>query len=445
VSAWRSLLLLTLAATFAATITACAAATPTKAQAPATAPGPNTLIAIVNADLHTMAAAGRLQGATVLIRDGKIAAIGADVVVPAGAEVIDAAGGPVTPGLISSATQLGLVEVSSSADTVDRSGSGGRLGAAFDISRGLNFNSTLIPIARADGLTHGIVVPSDSAVAPFAGSGAVINVGTGSDLLERRAIGLFAAVSGETTSGSGQSRSAEWIVLRQALAAARDLPPAGGGATALSLQDYLDRADLEALRPVLTGTVPLVLRVKRESDIRQAVALGEDFGIRVILYEATEAWRAGDLLAQHRVPVILDPTDNLPRRFDEIGARLDNAALLHRAGVPLGFFVGGINMSHNVGIELRQSAGIAVANGLPRDAALAAITSGAARIWGIDDHAGALAPGRTADLVIWSGDPLEVTSAPVAVLVDGRRVPLETRQTELRNRYHPHPRTPTSF
>jgi imidazolonepropionase-like amidohydrolase len=326
---------------------------------------------------------------------------------------------------------------------VDRSGSGGRLGAAFDISRGLNFNSTLIPIARADGLTHGVVVPSDSAVAPFAGSGVVINTGIGADLSERGAIGMFAAVSGETTSGSGQSRSAEWIVLRQALAAARDLP--AGRSAAQSLQDDLDRADLEALRPVLAGSVPLVLRVKRESDVRQAVALGEDFGIRVILYEATEAWRAADLLAQHRVPVILDPTDNLPRRFDEIGARLDNAAILHRAGVPLAFFVGGINMSHNVGIELRQSAGIAVANGLPRDAALAAITSGAARIWGIDDHAGALAPGRIADLVIWSGDPLEVTSAPVAVLVDGRRAPLETRQTELRNRYHPRPRTPTPF
>jgi len=423
-----------LALALAGCLAACAPA-PSRAQGAADAA--DGTVAIVNADLHTMAAAGRIEGATLLVRDGRIVAIGADVDVPAGAEVIDAAGRPVTPGLISSATQLGLVEVSSSSDTVDRSGSGGRLGAAFDISRGLNFNSTLIPIARADGLTHGVVVPSDSAVAPFSGSGAVINTGTGADLLERGSIGLFAAISGETTSGSGQSRSAEWIVLRQALAAARDLPPAGEGATALSLQDYLDRADLEALRPVLTGRVPLVLRVKRESDIRQAVTLGQDFGIRVILYEATEAWRVADLLAKHGVPVILDPTDNLPRRFDEIGARLDNAAILHRAGVPMGFFVGGINTSHNVGIELRQSAGIAVANGLPWEAALTAMTSGAARIWGIEEHTGALEPGRNADLVIWSGDPLEVTSAPVAVLVDGRRVPLETRQTELRDRYHP--------
>lgn len=417
-------------------LAACAPA-PTKARSVPEPAGPDTLVAIVNADLYTMSAAGRIDGATLLVRNGVVTDLGTDVEVPAGAEVIDAAGRPVTPGLISSATQLGLVEVSSSQDTVDRSGSGGRLGAAFDISRGLNFNSTLIPIARADGLTHGVVVPSDSAVAPFSGSAAVINLGAGADLLERSGVGMFAAVSGDTTSGSGQSRSAEWIVLRQTLAAARDLPAGEDSAPAQSLGDYLERADLAALRPVLAGTMPLVLRTKRESDIREAVALGEDFGIRIILIEANEAWRAADLLAEHGVPVIIDPTDNLPRRFDEIGSRLENAAILHRAGVPLAFFVSQINMSHNVGIELRLLAGIAVANGLPRQAALEAVTSTAARIWGMADHVGSLEPGRGADLVIWSGDPLEVTTAPVVVLIDGERVPLETRQTLLRDRYHP--------
>lgn len=400
--------------------------------------GRGGVIAIVNADLHTMSPAGRIASATLLVRDGRIAALGPDVDVPPGAEVIDAKGQPVTPGLISSATHLGLVEVSAAEDTVDQSESGGRLGAAFDISRGLNFNSTLIPIARADGLTHGIVVPADSAGAPFSGSAAVVNTGTGVDLLERTGIGMFAAVSGETASGSGQSRSAQWIVLRQALAAARDLPAGKQAAgAAQSLQDYLDRADLEALRPVLSGAMPLVIRTRRESDIRQAVQLGEDFGIRIVLMEANEAWRAADLLAARQVPVIIDPSDNLPRRFDEIGSRLENAAILHRAGVPLAFYVSQINMSHNVGIELRLLAGLAVANGLPREAALEAMSSGAARIWNLADHIGVLERGRNADLVVWSGDPLEVTTAPVAVLIDGERVSLATRQTQLRDRYHP--------
>lgn len=430
-----------LAATCLAVGTAACAPTPSRAQAATeaviAADRPQAVLAIVHADVHTMTPAGRIEDATIVVRAGRIAGLGPGVAVPAGAEVIDAGGRPVTPGLISSATQLGLVEVSSSADTVDRSGAGGRLGAAFDIGYGLNFNSTLIPIARADGLTHGIVIPSDSAVLPFSGRGAVINVGAGVELVEHKGIGMFAAVSGDTTSGSGQSRSAQWIVLRQALAAARDLTVGEDAPPAQSLQDYLDRADLEALRPVLAGDMPLVIRTKRESDIRQAVAVGRDFGVRVILLEANEAWRAAELLAKHRVPVIVDPTDNLPRRFDEIGSRLENAAILHGAGVPLAFFVSPINMSHNVGIELRLLAGIAVANGLPWDAALEAVTSGAARIWGLADHVGMLAPGRNADLVIWSGDPLEATTAPIAVLVDGERVPLETRQTRLRDRYHP--------
>ncbi len=404
--------------------------------APAPAQTGADVVAIVDADAHTMSAAGRVTGATILIRGGRIVALGPDVEVPDGARVIDAAGGPVTPGLISSATHLGLVEVSSAQDTVDRSGSGGRLGAAFDVSRGLNFNSTLIPIARADGLTHGVVIPADSAGAPFAGSGALINVGEGTDLLERASIASFATVTGETTGGAGQSRSAEWIILEQALAAAGALDnrrPRDAG----SLEDHLDWLNLLALRPLLSGAMPLVIRAKRESDLRQAAALGARLGIRVIVLDGEQAWRAADLLAARGVAVILDPTANLPVRFDEIGSRLDNAALLHRAGVAIGFYVSGLNMSHNVGQELRLNAGVAVANGLPWEAALEAVTAGAARIWGIADHAGALEPGRAADLVVWSGDPFEVTTWPVAVLVDGAVVSLETRQKRLRERYLP--------
>lgn len=393
---------------------------------------------IVHADAHTLSVAGRIENATIVLRGGKIIAIGADVEIPAGAEVIDAAGNPVTPGLISSATQLGLVEVSSSQDTVDRSESGGRLGASFDIQYGLNFNSVLIPIARADGLTHGIVMPDDSAEQPFAGIGALINVGTHENLLERSGVAMYAGIEGAATGSPGQSRSAQWIVLRRALTEARDSGGDGRGSdSAAELGMALKRADLEALRPVLEGRTPLVIRTKRESDIRQAVALGRDFGIRVILYDANEAWRAAKLLAEHQVPVILDPADNLPSRFDEIGSRLDNAAILHEAGVPLALHTSAFHMSHNAGLELRQAAGIAVANGLPWDAALEALTAGAASIWGIGDHIGRLETGMAADLVIWSGDPLEVTTWPLTVMIDGELMPLETRQTRLRDRYLP--------
>lgn len=425
---------MTRAAALAVAAFAMLAGAPARAADGAGVAGGATL-AIVNADAETMGAAGRVANATILIDNGRIVALGADVAIPAGVRVLDAAGHPVTPGFVSSATQLGLVEVSSSEDTVDRSETSGRLGASFDVRYGLNFNSTLIPIARADGLTHGVVVPGSSAVAPFAGIGALLDTGGVSVAPERPGLAMFANLDSEGTSAAGRSRSAAWIVLRRALEEAREAQE--NSDERRNLGDALDAADIAALEPVLEGRMPLVIRARRESDIRNAVALGEDFDIRVIVYEGTEAWRAAELLAAHDVPVLLDPADNLPRRFDEIGARLDNPALLDAAGVTLGFYVSGIHTSHNVGLELRQRAGLAVANGLPRRAALSAVTSGAATIWGIAAHAGVLEVGRVADLVVWSGDPFEVTTAPVALLIDGHEASLDTRQKRLAQRYHP--------
>jgi len=410
---------------------------------PPSDPGPapdgqpaSPITAITNADAHTMSTAGRIKNATILVQDARIVAIGADIDVPAGIQVIDANGNIVTPGLIASATYLGLVEVGSSLDTDDRSASSEGLGASFDVRYGLNFNSVLIPIARADGLTHAVVMPSGSSQTPFAGIGALINAGTGNDLLEEPGIAMFAGIDGPSSSKPGQSRSAEWIVLRRALSEARALQDRGSGSEP-DPEVPLRRADLEALGPVLDGSMPLVIRTQRESDVRQAVELSVDFGIRVILYQADEAWRVAELLAKHKVPVILDPMANLPRRFDNIGARLEAAAILHRAGVPLALHSWEFQMSHNAGQELRQAAGIGIANGLPWEAALESLTAGAARIWGIEDHIGKLETGMIADLVIWSGDPFEMTTRPLTVMVDGYAVPLETRQTRLRDRYMP--------
>lgn len=403
-----------------------------------TGPAAAETVAIVNADLYTMTEAGRIPGASVIVTDGRITGLGADIAVPEGARVIDSGGQPVTPGLIASATQVGLVEVSSSDDADDRSGAGGPLGAAFSVRHGLNPNSTLIPIARTDGLTHGIVIPGGSSAIPFEGSGVRIHLGGGPGLLEDAYTGQYASIHGGTTSAAGQSRSAQWIALRQALKAAAGMLKRKDSPT-MSLDAFRERAELLALEPVLTRTAPLVLRVKRESDIREAVAIGEAFDIRVVVIGANEAWRVADLLAERGVPVILDPLENLPGRFDEIGSRQDNAALLHAAGVAIGFYASPLHLSHNAGLEMRQAAGIAVANGLPWDAALAAMTSVAARIWGMDGHAGSLEPGGPADLVVWSGDPLEVTTYPVAVLVHGEVASLDHRQKRLRDRYHPRP------
>lgn len=402
------------------------------------AAGDDDVVAIVHAKAYTMAQAGLVEDATILIRNGTIAAIGNDIEVAADSRIIDAQGRPVTPGLITSSTQLGLVEVSSSLDTVDHADSESGLGASFDVQYALNPNSVLIPVARADGLTHGVVMPTASAQKPFNGLAAWINTGEDAAMLERTAIAMVAAISGPGSSEPGRSRSADWIALRRALDEAAELDSEVDSDAGQGRDDPAwPRDDKQALLPVIRGELPLVIRTERESDIRQAVAIRQDFGIRVIVMEANEAWRVASLLARYDVPVILDATANLPQRFDYVGSRLDNAAILHGSGVKLGFFAPGLHTSHNPGLEIREGAGLAVANGLPWDTALSAITAGAAEIWGEAEHAGRLEAGLPADLVVWSGDPFEMTTCALQVFVDGREVSLDNRQKQLRDRYLP--------
>jgi imidazolonepropionase-like amidohydrolase len=187
---------------------------------------------------------------------------------------------------------------------------------------------------------------------------------------------------------------------------------------------------------VLNGQL-LVILTQRESDIRQAISLARDFKLRVAIMGANEAWRCADALAAAKIPVILDPMDNLPISFDQIGARLDNAAILGKAGVQLAFYASGntIYLSYDAGEAMREVTGMAVANGLPYETALMSMTRSPAVIFGISDHYGTLAKDQDADLVIWDGDPLEPGNYPWKVFVQGREASLETRQTLLRDRY----------
>ncbi|HEX7851612.1 MAG TPA: amidohydrolase family protein, partial [Sphingomonas sp.] len=213
---------------------------------------------------------------------------------------------------------------------------------------------------------------------------------------------------------------------------------AAGPRAAGPRDQLLSRPDVEALGGVIAGTMPLAIQADRESDIRQAIRLAADEKVRVVILGGAEAWRAAADLAAAGIAVILDPETDLPQTFDALGARLDNAALLAKAGVTIAFSVSGngLYLSYDAGIDMREGAGIAVANGLPYADGLKAMTAGPARIWGLPT-AGTLAPGADADIVIWDGDPLEPASAPVTVFVKGVEAPLATRQTALRDRYAP--------
>lgn len=393
-------------------------------------------IALVHADARTAAAVGTVRDATIVIRDGRITAVGTGLAVPAGATVIDAGGKIVTPGLMSAGTRLAIVEIEGVAS--DDSVASGPLGAAFDVASAVNSNSTSLAVARADGLTRAVTFPAQSAEPPFDGLGALLRLEEGADLIERPGAGLFVTVGGFAVARAGGSRAAQWSVLRRSLEEARAcrtdarecrLAPPG--------QLLQARANREALSPVLDGKVPLAIAAERESDIRASIRLAADAHVRVIVYGGAEAWRVAPLLARAGIAVVLDPFQNTPTTFDQIGSRPDNAALLERAGVTIAFATPGIFATHNAGLIVRTGAGIAVANGLSWDAALRALTLNPARIWGIADHYGSIAVGQDADLVLWDQDPLEPGSLATKVLVRGREVSLRTRQTQLRDRYAP--------
>lgn len=391
-------------------------------------------IAIVGAKLYTVTAESPVENGTVVMRDGRIVAAGASVEVPADARRIDGRGRSVTPAFVNSATQLGLTEVSSVDSTNDHAVSTGFLGAAFDVQYALNPRSLLVRQAEADGLGRAVTYPSASSGAPFAGFGALLHLG-GDPVLERAQVAMFADVGGQSSGGSGGSRSAQWQVIRQALAEARSLRPAKPGP---QRDSSFSRADLAAIARVADGSVPLVIDANRESDIRQAIALADDEQVRIIVKGGIEAWRAADALAAARIPVILDPSVNLPLYFDELAARADSAALLQRAGVLIAFRNGfSVHSSYNAGFGLREVAGLAVANGMDHGAALAAVTANPARIWGIADRCGTLAAGLDADVVVWDGDPFEPLSNVVAVFLRGRQVTADTRQHALRERHRP--------
>jgi imidazolonepropionase-like amidohydrolase len=282
------------------------------------------------------------------------------------------------------------------------------------------------------------VLPSSSAAPPFIGEATVLVLNEGAQILDKEKAAVVAHVGGMLAGSAGGSRAAQWMLLRAGLdaAAQKEKMPGASAAATVSFAGTTPE-NLAALKPILEGKIPLAILASRESDLRQAIALVDDYKIRVVLVGAEEAWRVAPLLAARHIAVVLNPYTDSPSTFDEIGSRMDNAAILDKAGVQVSFEGAFVHVTFNAGMAVREGAGIAVANGMPWNHALRAITSGAAEMWGVADHYGTLEAGQDADLVIWDGDPLEPMTNPVLVMVRGKVVSLDNRQRMLERRYAP--------
>jgi imidazolonepropionase-like amidohydrolase len=412
---------------------AAAAALPLVAQARSAPAGPQAgVVAITNARLLT-AAGPAIERGTIVIRDGRIAAVGADAAVPAGARVIDGAGKVVTPGFIDSATQIGVVEIPLSADgTADARTTDPGIGAAFTVLDAFNPHSTVIPVTRVEGVTRALVVPGATGHV-FVGQGAVMDFGGAHvPASVTRAPAAMLALLGEAGAGvAGGSRASAMLRLRETLEDARDFGVNRTAFNTAQRRGYArSRLDLEALQPVLKGEVPLAVQANRASDLLAAMRLADDFKLRLVLMGAAEGWMVADEIVKRKVPVVLKPMTNLPA-FDSLGATLENAARLTAAGVTIAISTFDTHNARN----LRQEAGNAIAYGLAPDAALAAVTLTPARLWGVAERVGSLETGKDADLVVWSGDPFELLTSAEHVFIKGEEMSKDTRQRQLMERY----------
>jgi imidazolonepropionase-like amidohydrolase len=390
-------------------------------------------IVIQNARVHTMGPAGVIENGDVVMNEGRLVAIGPDLQVPPGATVIDAAGRVVTPGIFAPFAEIGLVEYGLDGEADDTSADDDfPLSAALDAVDAFNPNSTLIAINRAGGVTRALSAPQPGGKL-FGGRAAVVDLSgrIASVTVPQAAQTAYMGYAGAAR--EGDSRLGAWAILREYLTEAR--------VYAINPRDYKARArdndmtyaDLEALGAVVAGRQPLIVAVNSAVELRNLIRLKTEFNLNVIALGGAEAWRVARELAATNIPVILDPVLNLPSSYESLGSTLANAARLHAAGVKIAFFNSDAP-AHNARLA-PQLAGNAVAAGLPYEAALAALTINPATMYGVGDRLGSLEAGKLADVVIWDGDPLEVTTRAVAVFIDGRAMSMQNRQTRLRDRY----------
>lgn len=382
-----------------------------------------------------------IEGGTVVLRDGKVVAAGAGVAVPAGAQVVDATGRWVTPGLFAGFSRLGLIEVEAVRETNDTSAGSGDFSAAIDVAPAINARVTAVAVNRAAGITRAVVAPAAPA-AIFAGMGALIDLGDDYDALTKARAFQFVELGETGSSKAGGSRASAFLEFRNGLIEAQDYARSMRPMGMRPHDALLTRQDAAALLPVVNGEIRLLVHVERAADILNVLKLREEFpALKLVLVGVSEGWLVANQIAAAGVPVIASALNDLPSDFEKTAATQSNIGRMKRAGVTVAIGMINDNEAHRLHYSPQYAGNLVAlqkvpgAAGLTWDQAFAAISSGPAQALGVDAMLGSLKPGRQGDVVIWDGDPLELSSAPVAVMINGVQQSLDNRQARLRDRY----------
>ncbi|MDA9925135.1 amidohydrolase family protein [Gammaproteobacteria bacterium] len=371
----------------------------------------------------------------ILISDKTIVGIGTNLIIDGNTRVIEVNGLPVTPGLISPMSNLGIVEIN--ALDVTRDDESDLLSAGFSIFNAFNPHSTGIPWNRSNGVTSAMSTPSASSF-PIFGLGSHFVLDGSLEIKGSKDIAMFGRL------GSSYGSRAETLSILESLL---DI---GKMVKTLSIEEILEMnladqlelqsQDIIALGKVVNDGMPFVIETNRAVDILQALSMKKKYDLNLVLVSVEEAPMVLDQLKESNTPVIIDPMDNIPNSFDELGSSLDLGKILDQAGIPIMFST---QRSHNYHL-MRQGAGNAVAYGMSYETAIKGMSNTVAQTFRLDDR-GSIETGKLADVIVWDGDPLEPSSFPKIVMIEGKLQDLSSRSTKLTERYTSTENKPSSY
>ena len=409
-------------------------------------PAQRGAIMLTGATIHTVSGEVLVNG-RMLIENGKIAAVGRADAVPdrAGATVIALNGKRIYPGLIAANTAMGLVEIQSVRATVDTA----EVGALNPNSRaliGVNADSELIPVARANGVLAAHTLPRANAGGLIAGTSALIQLDgwTWDDMGLLPEVGLVVSLPSMRFNAAlyptmPQARIDE--MQRLTMQRLKSLEEAFESANAYAKARAADASlpldsRWEAMVNVVNGKRPVFINAEELPQIRYALNFAERFKLKIVIVGGQDAWRIAALLRERDVPVVIAGTHRVPlRRGDDIDGPFTLAAKLHKAGVRFCIARNGSEFNAAMERSLPYEAATAAAHGLPRDEALKAVTLYPAQILGAADRVGSLEVGKLASFIVTDGDPLEIRTNVERIFIQGREIALTDRQTQLRDKY----------